>query len=1494
MGQLSRSLSQLRRARQALALLLVPVLAALVALLALAVSSGGVASSPADGEDEYEPDRQVVAAVQGYAQETGKGYDHVLRWMRVLKSLGALEGMTAAEAQDYAEQHLPLRWDPVAEELIKLENGQDEPDPQLVAAVRGYAQETKNGYDHVLRWVRVLDSFGALEEMTAAEAQGYADRGWPRWVPVAAELAKLQGAASNPTAIPESGELEVSISASPTYPRPGNLVKLSAVIANAPAGSNPTYLWQLDLGGNSLSLGRAATASYAQSAGPASFLLTVSYPGGASATSSITVEWTETPPNLGPVVNRGAEWDVAGKVNAPRGYFITRTFTGLFSDPDGDELSYSASVPDDQRSLVDSLEIHQRATTTSGGVVDFLLIIVDSEADWKAVSPALADPLTFTVTLTATDPGGLSASVTGDFFTDWESHPALINAVAGAESVELSFDQELQADPAPASDQFTVNVTNEDGSTGTIAVSDVSVNGKVLTLELASALQKGQTVSLDYSHDDDAPLQRAAAGGDSAPSFEAQAVELVLSLPPVDFAVSPVLGTLDLLATWDQVAGATSYNVRWRQAGGEFDEDDAFNVSGELAVISASDEGQWEVRLQACNDNGCGPETSRTVDVTQALNLNLAPARDAQGNTPPGTITATWDPVPGATSYTLSWQPAADQAQGPQRSATSGPSAASGPGSNGAGKNQLTVSDDRTGVDIPAPGDGEYRALLQANTGDNRVITQDTASVNPRAAQSDTTPPKMVRGEIDGDRLTVYFSEPLDPNAAGGRFYIVVQARHCHCWLGGASDADIEISGNKVTVDFQDWIAAGEGLWAATSYEVDPSDSAALRDLAGNRVPTPNLYYDGRRGTRTLYLDNLTGRPFVLPVAAAGTFGPSGVAITSDEGDDQTYEDGETIRVTITFSEAVNVTGTPRLKIDFNPAAGGERWADYAGGDGTEMLEFTYTVVDGDSSTHGVAVLQDSLVLNGGTIRSASAIEEEHAKLLHAGLDHDLAHKVVTPASAPPALYEATVTAATLTLTFSETLGAAASLANSAFTVKKTPQGGSEQTVSLSGTPSISADALTLTLANAVLETDSGVMVSYEKPTSGTNNKLIDADGNETASFTDQPVTNAVDTTPPELLRGEIDGDIITLFFSEPLDETMGGAGDYYRVGLQWNSNYDGGPTHGRCRSTDENGGWIAFTTEPREVHVRGNTVVVVGLKQDPNSEYRAGAGQRTNNIYYVADMTTPADQRLRDLSGNHVLTPDHRSSQYWWTEYLDLIGVTELPAPERITVDGDRLTLTFDAPMDSGSRPAASAFTVKVAGVAVSLASANPVAVSGRTVALTLASAVASGANVTVTYAKPSARPLQNVICEDAPGFDDQPVTNLTGTGPTVSSVAITSDPGDDQTYGVGDTIRVAVTFSAAVDVFTAGNKPRLQIKMDPAWGEFWANYESGSGTDTLVFSYTVMEPNTSPQGIAVVAHSLQLNGGLIRSMTDPPVNALLDHTGLGHDANHKVDWRQ
>jgi subtilisin-like proprotein convertase family protein len=78
------------------------------------------------------------------------------------------------------------------------------------------------------------------------------------------------------------------------------------------------------------------------------------------------------------------------------------------------------------------------------------------------------------------------------------------------------------------------------------------------------------------------------------------------------------------------------------------------------------------------------------------------------------------------------------------------------------------------------------------------------------------------------------------------------------------------------------------------------------------------------------------------------------------------YTVGAMINVSVTFSKAVNVTGTPLLALN----SGGT--ASYVSGTGTATLSFLYTVGAGQNSTHLDATSSSALSLNGGTINDGS------------------------------------------------------------------------------------------------------------------------------------------------------------------------------------------------------------------------------------------------------------------------------------------------------------------------------------------------------------------------------------------------------------------------------------------------------------------------------------------------------------------------------------------
>ena len=120
--------------------------------------------------------------------------------------------------------------------------------------------------------------------------------------------------------------------------------------------------------------------------------------------------------------------------------------------------------------------------------------------------------------------------------------------------------------------------------------------------------------------------------------------------------------------------------------------------------------------------------------------------------------------------------------------------------------------------------------------------------------------------------------------------------------------------------------------------------------------------------------------------------------------------------------------------------------------------------------------------------------------------------------------------------------------------------------------------------------------------------------------------------------------------------------------------------------------------------------------------------------------------------------------------------------------------------------------------------------------------------------------------------------------TPPTISSIEVTSDPGSDNTYGLGDVVDVTVTFSENVVVT---GTPQLELALSEIQ-ERTANYTSSSGAK-VVFSYTVGETDDAPSGLSINDNGLKLNGGTIKDAAGN--DAVLNNGFFGPDGGHIVD---
>lgn len=157
-----------------------------------------------------------------------------------------------------------------------------------------------------------------------------------------------------------------------------------------------------------------------------------------------------------------------------------------------------------------------------------------------------------------------------------------------------------------------------------------------------------------------------------------------------------------------------------------------------------------------------------------------------------------------------------------------------------------------------------------------------------------------------------------------------------------------------------------------------------------------------------------------------------------------------------------------------------------------------------------------------------------------------------------------------------------------------------------------------------------------------------------------------------------------------------------------------------------------------------------------------------------------------------------------------------------------------------------------------------------------------ATGLTAATTYyfyfMQENAVPLQSTVSASA--------SFVTLTVPAVSSVALSSSAGADNTYAAGDVVQATVTFNVAVSVT---GTPQLTLNVGGV--SKTANYASGSTSTALVFSYTVQAGDTDTNGISIGANALALNSGTIKDTATGTVTATITHSSVADNASHKVD---
>ena len=518
----------------------------------------------------------------------------------------------------------------------------------------------------------------------------------------------------------------------------------------------------------------------------------------------------------------------------------------------------------------------------------------------------------------------------------------------------------------------------------------------------------------------------------------------------------------------------------------------------------------------------------------------------------------------------------------------------------------------------------------------------------------------------------------------------------------------------------------------------------------------------------------------------------------SDAGADGAYGIGDTVSVTVTFTDSVDVTGMPQLDID---VTGSAKTLTYSSGTTTPALVFKgYVVAENDVDDDGIEIAEDALGLNGGTILQKGSTTV--ATITHAAVAPESTHRVD---GVRPALEgAATSTDGTgIVLTFSEALSATTAEAG-AFAV--TVNGA---TASLSGTPAVSGTTVTLTPASAVATGDT-VTVAYTDPSADNDaNAVQDAAGNDAPTFEAQAVTNRVDLVAPTFVSAatSADGKKVLLTFSEALSATTATATDF-TVTVN-------GSAHGV--SSVFAGG--LFAARPTVTLVLASAVA---------------SGQAVTVAYTDPSANNDANA-VQDVAGNDAATFEAQevtNSVRAGTEG-EVLWTVEMTAEVYILHSGDGIFSgttgwsAGDIGRISGSAQfsyGGTDYTAKQLlfnetvlggvlfddGLALGMSPFFPVAPDDLLI-LAL-----DGTEFQIDEATRS---------EDAPTYqwgnpgrltwsDGEPVAVqlIAVSGPKVASVEVL-DPPSDNTYAIADTIDLAVTFTQDLTLDVSGGTPELEL---------------------------------------------------------------------------------
>lgn len=261
---------------------------------------------------------------------------------------------------------------------------------------------------------------------------------------------------------------------------------------------------------------------------------------------------------------------------------------------------------------------------------------------------------------------------------------------------------------------------------------------------------------------------------------------------------------------------------------------------------------------------------------------------------------------------------------------------------------------DSDGISLPAGAIAPVSAGQISDDAGNPAVLTFTALPAQNYLQVDTSAPSLLSVSLSSADSQNGWLNNGDVVTASVRYSENIR-------VSGTPTLALDVGGMAVNASY----ASGDGTSVLLfTYTIGATDS----DSDGISISAGNITLAG--GSIADYGNNAA--PLALSAVAANSAlkvdgappSVTAIALTGSGGQYDTLNQGDVVTLTVSFSEAVSISGNPTININ----AGGTQAATYAGLSNNSVANFVYTVAAGVDDSNGISVSAGNISLAGGNI----------------------------------------------------------------------------------------------------------------------------------------------------------------------------------------------------------------------------------------------------------------------------------------------------------------------------------------------------------------------------------------------------------------------------------------------------------------------------------------------------------------------------------------------